>query len=176
MATYVAFLRAINLGARRKFPKDAVMAATEAAGFDAVATHLNTGNVRLETAMRSTARIEEKLEAAYLADRDFEVPAIVFSPSELRAILDDAEKLAVGHAGMRYVSLLKREPEPEVVSVLEARSTDDERVVVRGRAAHLLVGENYHQSRLDNAVVERALGTATNRNVTVLRAVVQKWC
>ena len=30
--TYVAFLRAINLGAKRKFPKDAIVAAVEAAG------------------------------------------------------------------------------------------------------------------------------------------------
>ena len=28
MATYVAFLRAINLGATRKFPKDDIVAAT----------------------------------------------------------------------------------------------------------------------------------------------------
>ena len=34
MATYVAFLRAINLGAKRKFPKDDIVAATQAAGFE----------------------------------------------------------------------------------------------------------------------------------------------
>ena len=35
MATYLGFLRAINLGPTRKFPKDAIVAATEAAGFEA---------------------------------------------------------------------------------------------------------------------------------------------
>ena len=36
--TYVAFLRAINLGATRKFPKDAIVASARAAGFEATST------------------------------------------------------------------------------------------------------------------------------------------
>ncbi|WP_052327756.1 DUF1697 domain-containing protein [Serinicoccus marinus] len=72
MATHVAFLRAINLGARRQFPKDDILRVTEEAGFQSVATYINTGNVRLETRRRSRARIEARLEAAYLADRGFE--------------------------------------------------------------------------------------------------------
>lgn len=47
MQTYVAFLRAINLGAHRKFPKDAIIAATQVAGGTEVATHATSGNVRL---------------------------------------------------------------------------------------------------------------------------------
>ena len=42
--TYIAFLRAINLGARRRFPKDAIKAATEAAGGTDVETYINTGS------------------------------------------------------------------------------------------------------------------------------------
>ena len=45
-----------------------------------------------------------------------------------------------------------------------------------GRAVHLLLGENYHEATLSNAAVEKALGVATNRNLTVVRALVQKWC
>jgi len=176
MATYLAFLRAINLGAKRKFPQDAILAATEAAGFTGVATHINTGNVRLETAMRSRARIETALESSYREDRGFEVPTIVLTAAELRAIVEDAERLAPDHAGRHYVSLLKQEPEGAVVAALEARSTSDERVHVVGRGVHLVLGESYREAALSNAVVEKHLGVATNRNLTVLRALVQKWC
>ena len=41
---------------------------------------------------------------------------------------------------------------------------------------HLLIGENYHEARLTNAAVEKYLGVATNRNVTVIRTLAQKWC
>ena len=176
MATYLAFLRAINLGPTRKFPKAAIIAATEAAGFTDVATHINTGNVRFDTPMRSRARIEAALEQAYLESQGFEVPTIVFTQAELRAIADEAERFAEGYAGRHYVSLLKDEPSASLAADLEARSTEGERVHVSGRAVHLLLGENYHEATLSNAAVEKALGVATNRNLTVVRALVQKWC
>ena len=72
---YIAFLRAINLGATRKFPKDAVKLATEAAGGTDVETYLNTGNVRLTSTRRSAAAVARDLEQAYAADRGFEVRA-----------------------------------------------------------------------------------------------------
>ena len=176
MTTYVAFLRAINLGATQKFPKAAIVAATEAAGFTGVATHINTGNVRLETPMRSRARIEEALEKAYLDDRGFDVPTMTFTCAELVAIVAEADRLGAGHDGRHYVSLLKHEPTSDLVTALETRSTQHERVVVVGRAVHLLLGESYDQATLSNAAVEKQLGPATNRNVTVMRALVQKWC
>ena len=45
-----------------------------------------------------------------------------------------------------------------------------------GRAVHLLLGPNYHEARLTNAVVEKHLGVATNRNLTVVSALAEKWC
>ncbi len=176
MATYLGFLRAINLGPTRKFPKGDIVAATEAAGFENAATHINTGNVRFDTRMRSRARIEEALEKAYLADRGFEVPTIVFSPDELCAIADEAEEVADGHQGTHYVSLLKKEPTAALVKRMEAMSTDRDIARVRGRAVHLVTTDPYHLAGLTNSEIEKELGVATNRNLTVIRAVAEKWC
>ncbi|QZY28384.1 DUF1697 domain-containing protein [Nocardioides coralli] len=175
MPRYVAFLRAINLGATRKFPMADVVAATEAAGGSDVATHLATGNVRLTSSLRSRARLEEALETAYVADRGFEVPTIVLTPAELRTVVADAEELGAHHAGRQFVSLLKTEPTEEGRRAIEQAGRDDERAVVRGRAVHLLLGESYLSSRLTNATIERHLGTATNRTLAVVRTVVEKW-
>lgn len=176
MTTYVGFLRAINLGATRKFPKDAIVTATEAAGFTGVATHINTGNVRLETSLRSRALIESALEKAYAEDRGFDVPTMVFTCAELIAVVGEVDRIGHGHKGKHYVSLLKTEPDTDAVAAIEALSTKGERAVVAGRAVHLLLGDNYHQAKISNAVVEKHLGPATNRNVTVIRALVEKWC
>lgn len=176
MATYVAFLRAINLGARRKFPRDAIVAATEAAGFDDVATHINTGNVRLGTAMRSRARIESALEQAYLADRGFEVPTIVYSQAELREVHDHA--LTHRHDGQHYVALLRDEPSEEGLALLRERAQPGERFEVGGRAVHLLVStDGIHGTKITNPLLERCLGTtSTWRAPTVVAALVEKWC
>lgn len=174
MATYVAFLRAINLGATRKFPKASIIEAVEAAGFTDVETYINTGNVRFDTTLRSRAKIEDALEEAFLADRGFEVPTIVFTQKELRAIAEEAE--GFGHGGRHYVSLLKKEPTAAQVAALEELSTAEEVAKVGGRAVHLLLGENYHEAKLTNAAVEKLLGVATNRNLTVISALAEKWC
>jgi uncharacterized protein (DUF1697 family) len=174
VATYIGFLRAINLGRNRKFPKASIIKAVEAAGFTDVETYINTGNVRFGTTLRSRARIEAALEAAFEAEAGFVVPTIVFTQDELREIADHAASF--GHGGRHYVSLLKQAPSPAAVKRLEESSTTDEVAKVGGRAVHLLIGENYHEARLTNAAVERELGVATNRNVTVIRALAQKWC
>lgn len=173
VATYIGFLRAINLGATRKFPKDAIRAAVEAAGGTDVETYINTGNVRFDTRLRSRARIERTLEEAFEADRGFDVPTIVFTPAQLREIAERAASF--GHRGRHYVSLLKEEPSPAAVAAVEALATADEVARVSGRAVHLLLGESYHEARLTNAVIERHLGVATSRNLTVIEALVDRW-
>lgn len=174
MATWIGFLRAINLGAKRKFPKADIVAAVEAAGFTDVETYINTGNVRFATTLRSRARIEKALEAAFLERAGFEVPTICFTPAELRAIASHAASF--GHEGKHYVSLLKDEPSADAVRLLEERSTAEEVAKVGGRAVHLLLGENYHEARLTNAAVEKQLGVSTNRNLNVVRTLAEKWC
>ncbi|MEJ7775171.1 MAG: DUF1697 domain-containing protein [Nocardioidaceae bacterium] len=176
MATYIAFLRAINLGAIRKFGKADIVAATEAAGCTDVATHINTGNVRFVTTLRSRVKIEVTLERAYLADRGFEVPTIVFTPQELQVIAEDADRFGGDSESRHYVSLLKQPPSDTAAKMLEAASTPGEVARVRGRAVHLLIDGSYHEAKLTNALVEKHLGVATNRNLTVIRALVTKWC
>lgn len=177
MTTYVAFLRAINLGPHRKFPKEAIVAATQAAGFTDVATHINTGNVRLETRMRSRARIEEALERAYQADRGFAVPTIVYRTDELAGVVADADRRGAGHEGRHYVWLVKDAPDDATRADLEALSADGERVFLSTRAVHLLVDGGLLDARLVGPLEKRLSGTViTNRNLTVLRALVPKWC
>lgn len=178
MSTRIAFLRAINLGAKRKFPKDAIVAATEAAGFTGVATHINTGNVRFETTMRSRARIEAALEAAYLADRGFEVRVISYTAQEVAQIAETVAELDAGRPDLsrHYVNLLGEDLDEETAARVEALSGNGHEAVVRGRAVHLLLGPDYQPGQVDPLRVEKYLTLTTNRNATVVRAVAEKWC
>jgi uncharacterized protein (DUF1697 family) len=176
MATYIAFLRAINLGAKRKFAKGEIVTATEAVGFTDVATHINTGNVRFTSSLRSRSKIEGALEKAYVEQAGFEVPTIVFTQAELCEIVADAEEVAGDHGGTHYVSLLKEQPTAATAKKLENLGDDRDFAKVRGRAVHLVLTDQYHQGRLTNVEVEKALGVATNRNLRVIRALAEKWC
>ena len=169
MPTYVAFLRAINLGATRKFPKDAIKAATEAAGGSDVETYINTGNVRLTHPSRSVA---------YAAEAGFEVPTVVFTTKDLAALTARAEELHAEHdpAGQHYVTLYATAPTAEAVEAAHALDHAGEVVVVDGRAAYVLLEGNIHTSRLLASKELTALGQGTARTVKVLRTVTEKWC
>ena len=174
MPTYIAFLRAINIG-KRKFAKAAIVAACESAGCTDVETYINTGNVRVTTPLRSRAKVEAALEAAFEDAAGFEVPTIVLTPQELTAVAAYAETLGLEHDGRHYVSLLKAPPSAAAVAKLDGAGKDGERAVVDGRGVHLLLGADYHSAKLTNAVVEKHLGVATNRNVNVVRTLADKW-
>lgn len=178
MPSYVAFLRAINLGANRKFPKADIVTATEAAGGTDVATHINTGNVRLTIGLRSRAKVEAALEAAYEEQAGFVVPTIVFTLAELVAIADDARELSAAREDLErhYLYLLKEEPDPALVAEVEALSDDVNTVVVRGRVAHMLLGPGYVAGGVDPFRTEKGLGVvATNRNFNVITTLADKW-
>jgi len=143
MPTYIAFLRAINIG-KRKFSKDAIVAACEAAGCTGVQTYINTGNVLVTTPLRSRAKVEAALEKAFAAEAGFDVPTIVLTPQELTEVAAYAEKVGSDHAGLHYVSVLKDTPSTAAVEKLDGAGKDGERAVVDGRGVHLLLGKDYH--------------------------------
>jgi uncharacterized protein (DUF1697 family) len=174
MPTYIAFLRAINIG-KRTFSKDAIVAACEAAGCTDVETYINTGNVRVTTPLRSRSKVEAALEAAFEAEAGFTVPTIVLTPQELSAIAAQAEEVGAAHDGRHYVSVLKDAPSASGVKSLDGAGKEGERAVVDGRGVHLLLGQDYHSAKLSNAVVEKHLGVATNRNLNVIRTLAEKW-
>ncbi|QBX54382.1 DUF1697 domain-containing protein [Nocardioides seonyuensis] len=178
MPTYVAFLRAINLGAKRKFPKDAIKRATEAAGGRDVETYINTGNVRLTHTARSVARVAALLESSYLAETGFEVPTIVFTAAEAAALADAGEELNGEHApaGQHYVTLFATPPDPAAIEAVHALDFPGERCVVVDRAAHVLLDGGIQANKVMNTREFKALGRGTARTLNVLRTVSQKWC
>ena len=165
MPSYVAFLRAINLGAQRKVPMADLRTCLEEAGYEDVATHIQTGNVRLRTSTRSLAKVAEQLETVLGERYGFEIPAIVFTPPQLREVCDN-----------RYVLLFKpgEAPTGEDATAINAWDAPGEAAMVNGRAVHVWIDGTSQGAQVLN-VFKKPLWPGTNRNVKVLEAVVRKW-
>lgn len=176
MATWIVFLRAVNVG-KRTYPMAELRQALTEAGYTDVETHIQTGNIRVTSSVRSRAKLEAAVEELLETDRGFEVPVVALTPAELTALACDVETVSSTDppSGGHYVSLLKASPTAAATRTIEADPPDRERLVVRGRAVHLLYDKPYHEARRSNASVERAMGVATNRNAKVIRALAQKW-
>jgi uncharacterized protein (DUF1697 family) len=176
MPTHIGFLRAVNIG-KRQFKTADLRAALTAAGYGDVDTYIQTGNIRITSPLRSQTKLQAELESVFLADRGFEVPTMVFSPDELRELVEEAAEVpekAPEYA--HYVSLLQQPATAAQVTAGEALSLPGETIVVRGRGVHLLYDIPYGQAKLSNPKLEKAVGPATNRSLKVLREIVERWC
>ena len=176
MATYIAFLRAVNVG-KRKYPMAELRDALTEAGFEEVETHIQTGNVLFRTSLRARAKVIAALEQAMLEDRGFEVPVVLMTPAELTEVYAEAQAFAKGKKLQgHYLSLLADAPTKKGTTALEERSGNGEEVRVGARAVHLMLSTRpYHEATTGNAEVERELGVATTRNLTVITKLAEKW-
>ncbi|MEO7351981.1 MAG: DUF1697 domain-containing protein [Marmoricola sp.] len=180
MPTFIAFLRAVNVG-KRQYPMAELREALTNAGFEEVATHIQTGNALVHTRMRSRAKVTAALEKTMLEDRGFAVPVVLMTPAELTETHDEALTFAreftqqgneiQGH----YLTLLAEPATAAAARSFEAKSEPGEEVRVGKRAVHLLLAKSYSEASTSNAEVERHLGIATTRSLTVITKLAEKW-
>lgn len=175
--TFVAFLRAVNVGPRIYKMAD-LRACLERSGLAEVETYIQTGNIRFSTTMRSREKVESFVEQTLEAACGFDVPAIVLTPPELRKVYDDAASADPPLSGepRRYVMFLKDDPDPEGVAAVDAWSHDGERAQVVGRAVHVWLTMPTHAARFSNARFEKILGVpGTLRDLKVVTTLAQRW-
>jgi len=177
MPTYVAFLRAVNVGGRWVKMADLRETLSDN-GFDEVETYIQSGNVRLRSRLRSAAKVEQLVESLVLDHFGLAVPTMVRTPAELVALSETVSALEHPLPGepRRYVTFLKEEPAADAAAALNAWEQPHERVRVIGRDAVMWLNVPAHQSRLTNARLERLSGAvSTTRDIKVVDALAERW-
>ncbi len=106
MPTYVAFLRAVNVGGR--FVRMAELRRTlEDAGFDEVETHIQSGNVLVRSRHRSTTTAARRMSGVLGEWAGFDIPCIVRTPDQVRALVGEADAVPpmLPGEGKRYLAV-----------------------------------------------------------------------
>jgi uncharacterized protein (DUF1697 family) len=169
----VAFLRAINLGSRRRVAMADLRREFEALGFDGVSTYINSGNVLFSTRRRGRA-LERDIEARLAAAFGFDIPTYVRTATELRQVLA-AEPFVVGPGDTYTVAFLPKAPPAAARSAVAALSTDTDELVLIGRELHWRVAGNTMDSGIDLEELGRAVGLPTTaRAMTMLQKLVAR--
>lgn len=168
---HVLLLRAINVGGTAKLPMADLRRMLEALGCTDVRTYIQSGNVALRAPARLAARLPAALEDAIEEERGFRRPVLLRSEAEIRAVLADNPFPDVEDHKQLHVAFLGDAPAPDRV-IDPARSPGD-RFALRGRELYLHYPNGVGRSKLDNAYLERALGTtSTMRNWRTVGALV----
>jgi len=176
MPTYIAFLRAINVGGR--FIKMAdLRTGLSDKGFGDVESHIQSGNLRITSTLRSAAAVELSLETALEELCGFTVTAIVRTPVQLGEVASYGAGLESPLEGevRRYVTFLKESPDDELVTTMHGWDVPGERAHVKGREVFMWLAHSSHEAKLSNARIERGGVVATTRDWKVVAALGEMW-
>jgi uncharacterized protein (DUF1697 family) len=174
--TYVAFLRAINVGGR--FAKMAdLRAGLIHKGFNDVESYIQSGNLRFTSNLGSPAEVETAMEEVLEQLCWFTVRTIVRTPAQLGELTSYGKGLTAPLEGevRRYVTFLKSKPGDDFVGMMNGWGIEGERAHVNGREVYLWLRHPSHQAKLTNARMERGGVVATSRDWKVVSALGEMW-
>ena len=143
--------------------------ALEEAGFEDVATYVQSGNVVLSTT-RSVTRVRTDVERL-LADRfDLDVKVVVRTRTELAKVVERNPLGKVATNPKLYqVTFLEKAPAADVLRKLEAAAAGKEQVAHVGRELFAWHPDGVARSKLAALMAGKGLGvTATARNWTTV--------
>jgi uncharacterized protein (DUF1697 family) len=143
--------------------------ALEDAGFEDVATYVQSGNVVL-TSRDSAAQVAGVVERVIEKEFGLKIPVVVRTGAELAKVVERNPLAQVAKNPKRYqVTFLEKKPAPALVRKLEEVAAPGERVVAEGREIYAWHPEGVARSKLWAALAGKGLGvTATARNWTTV--------
>jgi uncharacterized protein (DUF1697 family) len=172
--TWVALLRAVNLGAHNKVSMPALREALSAAGCTDVRTYVNSGNVVLGSPLRSAAKVGQLVHDVIAEHFGVDTPVMMRTGPQLADVLDwnPFPDAAADHPHLVAVLHLAGEPEAAAVQTLLAGDYAPVRVAHRGGEVVVDWHDRTGRPKVDRAL--KKLGVeATARNWRTLTALVE---
>lgn len=138
MNTYIALLRAVNVGGRGIIKMSELKAIFESLGFSDVTTYIQTGNVIFTTRENDRPGVARQIESALASVANYPIDTFILSVDELREAernnpfdpaTDETERYC-------YLMFLSAEPSEARCRELVAVAGDDYRISCHGRLVY----------------------------------------
>ncbi len=158
VTSYVALLRAVNLGGTAKLPMAELKAIGEACGFTNVRTFIASGNLLFDSdadAAEAGRRVEQQVAVFFGRP----VPVFVRSAGEMAEVA--RRNPFSDRPGNRVVAHFLAGP-PDSAMIESATGISDERLALGRRELYIAYGDDMGHSKL--RLPAAALGTARNMN------------
>jgi len=158
MTSYIALLRAVNVGGTGKLPMTELAAMCERAGFSTVKTYIASGNVVFRSA-KSETQVKKLLEAALADYAGKPVGAMVRTGAEMAAVL--AANPFPERAGNATVAIfLDAAPPADALEKITGQKDEECRLGLREIYVYYGAGMGTSKLRIPAAKA----GTARNMN------------
>jgi uncharacterized protein (DUF1697 family) len=156
--TYVALLRAVNVGGTGKLPMADLRAMCDDLGFARVETYIASGNVVFDS-KSAPERVKDELEARLLAHAGKPIGVVLRTATEMAEVLE-ANPFTNGEPNYTYAIFLDRRPPRDALEHATGRSDEEMCLGTREIFVHYPSGMGRSKLRIPAA----KLGTARNFN------------
>lgn len=180
MARYVAFLRGVNLGSRRRVKGEDLRLCFEGLGLEDVATFRASGNVIFTSPKREAeGKLTTGIEAGLGEQLGFDVTVFLRSCEEVAAIAERQPfdpKLVAKSKGKLQVAFYGKKPSAKTKKTVLELAGDEDRLALEGRELYWLPSAGISESDLDWKPIDAALGQGTMRTMGTVEQIAAKYC
>lgn len=172
MATWAAFLRAINVGGRRITSKDLCVPFVDM-GFEDVAAFRASGNVIFSAPRQAEAKLAARIEKGLEDALGYDVAVFLRNEKQMRAL---AEREPFERDGRQlHLMLLTKKPPAGMSKKLLAMSSDDDLIAIGEREVYWSPRGNMQDTGLDLKAVMKLVGSHTMRTKGTIDQIAAKW-
>lgn len=158
MKSFIALLRAVNVGGTGKLPMQELTGMCEAAGFHSVRTYIASGNVIFKSHLSETT-IKKELERRLLAYAGKPVSVVVRTAAEMAEVLASNP---FPHAAPNRTMAIFLDAAPPDTALDTVTGCADEEVALGRREIYVRYGADMARSKLKIPAAKS--GTARNMN------------
>jgi uncharacterized protein (DUF1697 family) len=169
VATYVAFLRGVNLGPNNKISMPALREMAEELGYTDVATYINSGNL-IVSSTRKPATIEREISKAIKDNFGRPIDVVVRTPAQLRKILAE-NPYPDGNPSQVTVAFLTKPPAKNAKDKVAAAAKDYEPFTFSGQQVYVNYSQGIGKSKLAERFSAIIGVSSTVRNVRTIEKV-----
>lgn len=167
MSTYIALLRAVNLGGATQVSMSALRGLLAQMGFRDVRSLLQSGNLVFRQDDARASDLEHRLEERSARSLGLRTDFFVRTEAEWRRIIErnPFPREAARDPSHLVVTALRTRPSADAWEALRAAIRGPERFVGAGRQAYIVYPDGIGRSKLTARLIEDTLGTrGTSRN------------
>ena len=169
MATYVAFLRGVNLGPNNKIPMPALRTMAEDLGYTDVATFINSGNL-IVSSPKKAATVEQEISKAIEDTFGRSIDVTVRTPAQLKKVLAE-NPYPDGNPSQVTVAFLTKAPAKDAKDRVAAVAKNHEPFAFAGQEVYVNYSQGIGKSKLAEKFSDIIGVSSTVRNIRTVQRV-----
>ena len=169
MASYVAFLRGVNLGPNNKIPMPALRTMAEDLGYTEVATFINSGNL-IVSSPKKAATVEHEISKAIKDTFGRSIDVTIRTPAQLKKVLAE-NPYPDGNPSQVTVAFLTKAPAKDAKERVAAVAKGHEPFAFAGQEVYVNYSQGIGKSKLAEKFSDIIGVSSTVRNIRTVERV-----